>query len=357
MLPLLKLKLRGMQVGRTFWRSGKERSHWVRLLQSRTRFNRWFFFGMSAILAFTVVVTSCTKVTQPLRVGGILWPGYESLYLARSLGYYPEGTVQLVDYPSSTELSRAYRNGDVEVAALTLDETLLLAETDPNVRIILVTDVSYGADVILAKPEIQRLQDIKGRRVGLESTGLGAYVITRALNQVQMSSQDIEIVSLSIAEHEAAFQQGLVDAVVTFEPVRSHLLAKGAKLLFDSTQIPGEIVDVLVVREEILRDRPDAVKALAQGWFRAIDYLKQNPQDAAKRMAPRENITPEEFLSMLKLLRIPDLKENQQLLGNRQSSLFQGAQKLSKTMLDNRLLKQAIEPSALFDASVVQDLR
>ena len=86
----------------------------------------------------------------------------------------------------------------------------------------MVTDISNGADVILAKPEIQSLKDLKGRRVGVDSTALGAFVITRALGQVGLSPKDIEIVSLGVSEQERAFKQGIVDAVVTFEPVRSN---------------------------------------------------------------------------------------------------------------------------------------
>ena len=130
--------------------------------------------------------------------------------------------LQDLSYPSSSEVIRAYRNGDLEAVAITIDETFLLAETQPNIRIVLVTDISNGADVILAKPEIQSLKDLKGRRVGVESTALGAFVITRALGQVGLSPKDIEIVSLGVSEQERAFKQGIVDAVVTFEPVRSN---------------------------------------------------------------------------------------------------------------------------------------
>lgn len=316
---------------------------------------RLFLFAFfSCALA---ILGSCMPATVPtLRVGANVWPGYEPLFLARDLGYYDNHPVQLVDYPSATEVSRALRNGELEVAALTLDEALYLSETNPDIRIVLITDVSAGGDAIIAKPEIETLADLKGRRVGVESTALGAYVITRALDQVGLSPQDIEIVSLGISEHEYNFKQGLVDAVVTFDPARSNLLAMGANLVFDSTQIPGEIVDVLVVPKTVLDSQRKTLDGLVQGWFQALDYLAKEPEDAAKRVAPRPGVEPEQFLASLELLHIPDLTENQELLSKADPKLLQVARQLSELMLEKDLLRQAVETEALLDDRLVKGL-
>ena len=98
---------------------------------------------------------------------------------------------------------------------------------------------------MLARPELKELKDIKGRRVGVESGALGAYVLARALQIAGLNRTDISVVSIPVPEQEQAFQGRRVDAVVTMEPNRTRLLAQGARQLFDSSQIPGEIVDVL----------------------------------------------------------------------------------------------------------------
>lgn len=304
-----------------------------------------------------VVILSCVK--QPpslLRVGVNVWPGYETLYLARSLGYYENVPIRLVDYPSGTEQVRAFRNGEIEAAGVSIDQVLVLASTRPDVRIVTVIDFSDGGDVILAKPKIQRLQNLKGRRVGVESSALGAYVLTRALGQVGMSPKDVEIVSLEVSEHERAFKNNRVDAVVTFGPARTNLLAAGAKLLFDSSQIPGEIVDCLIVRSDVLTSQLTAAKALVEGRFRALDYLKNNPQDAARRIAPRTGITPKQFLESLEGLRMPDIKENQKLLSKTDVSLLNGMRQLSRVMIENNLLNLGVEPNLLLDERLVKNL-
>lgn len=314
------------------------------------------FWGLAAIAAVLTLLLGCSsEPPKPLRVGSIPWPGYEALYLARDLGYYHDHPIQLVDQPSATVLSQAYRNNDLEIAALTLDETLLLATTQPDARIILVTDISNGADVILAKPGLRTVADLKGRKVGVEATALGAYVLTRALEQAQLSVQDVQIVSLGSSEHEQAFKDGTVDAVVTFEPARSKLLQTGARQVFDSTKIPGEIVDVLVVRQDVLEHQSKTVQALLEGWFKALDYMEQHPQDAARRVAPREGVSPEAFLASLKLLEIPNLAENRIMLSAK-SKLHEDMQRLANVMQKNQLLKDSVDVNALLDDRVVRNL-
>ncbi|MFM9267600.1 ABC transporter substrate-binding protein [Tychonema sp. BBK16] len=316
-----------------------------------------FTFSIVAVALCTAILASCTKAEAPLRVGANVWPGYETLYLARSLGYYDNTPIRLVDYPSGTEEVRAYRNGDIEAAGISIDQALVLAANNPDVKIVVVMDFSNGGDVILGKPAIQNVQGLKGKPVGVEANALGAFIITRALEQKGMSPQDIKIVSLGVSEHERAFKQGTVDAVVTFGSARIKLLEAGAKLLFDSSQIPGEIVGVLIVRDEVIKKQPKALQALIDGRFRALDYLTKNPQDAAIKIAPRTGITPEQFLESLKGLRSPDLQENQKLLGKTDPSLLKGVKRLSEVMLDNKLLPKAVDTAPLLDDRLVKNVK
>jgi NitT/TauT family transport system substrate-binding protein len=296
---------------------------------------------MAIATCLIAVLIGCSQQPQaPVRVGADLWPGYEPLFLARDLGYYSESAIELKDYPSATETTQAFRNKDIEIAALTMDETLLLAETHQDIQVVLVLDYSNGGDVMMARPEIPTLQALKGHRVGVESTALGGYVLTRVLEKAGLSLSDIEIVQLGVSEHEQAFKQGVVDAVVTFEPVRSNLLKAGAKILFDSSEIPGEIVDVLVAHQDFLKAHRATIEKLVQGWFQALDYRKQHPQDADRRMSVREQITPEQFTESMKLVEILDLPTNLTLLGQTDASLREKTERLGRFMMTKKLLKQ-----------------
>lgn len=323
------------------------------------KFLKVFIIGLATILLLEFVMVSCTKQPlPPLRIGTVVWPGFECLYLARDLGYYKDTSIRLVDYNATSEVRRAFLNRELEAIAYTVPEALSMMPTAPDLQAVLVMDISNGADVILAKPELRSLQALKGSRVGMEySSGLGSYLITRALEQVDLSPQDVQIVPIEISEHEAAFKQGTVDAVITYEPVRSNLLAAGGNLLFDSSKIPGEIVDVLIVRKDLLTSQPDNLQALVEGWFRALAYLKNNPQDAARRIAPREGVTPKQFLESLKGIRIPDIQENQKLLGTENSLLMKAVRRLSEVMVENNLLQKVVDTEQFLNDQLVKNIQ
>lgn len=317
---------------------------------------RIFIYLSLGILA--IAVTGCPqKPSSPLRIGTNLCPGYETLHLAKNLGYYDQENLKLVDYPSGTEEVRAYRNGEIEGAGLSIDQALVLAATQGDVKIIAVMDVSDGGDVILGKPEITNIKALKGKRVGVESTALGAYFLARALEKNGLSPKDVQIVSLELTEHERAYKEGKVDAVVTFGPARVKLLAAGAKLLFDSSQIPGEIVDTLVVRQSAIDNSAKDIQALVNGRFRALDYLTKNPQEAAARIAPRTQVTPEQILDAFKGLRQPDLAENQKLLDQSNPALINGMRGLVKVMVENKLLSKEIDPALILDDRFVKNAK
>lgn len=318
------------------------------------------YLGWVAIAALWSlwILASCSKEPPPpLRVATNLWPGYETLYLAQYLGYYKNTPIQMVDLPSGTEEVRAFRNNEVEAAGISLDQALVLASTNSDVRVVTVMDFSEGGDVILAKPEIPNLKALKGKRVGVEANALGAYVITRAMEKADMTTKDIQIISLGLSEHERAFKGGKVDAVVTFGPARNKLLSAGAKQIFDSSQIPGEIVDVLIVRESVIQKQPEVVKTLVKGRFQALDYLNKNPQEAARMIAPRTGVTPEQFLDSVRGLRSPDLQQNRDLLGKVDPSLLKTTTQLVKVMVENQLLSKPVDPAPLLDDRIVNQVQ
>ncbi len=301
--------------------------------------------------------TGCTpEPAPPLRVGTNVWPGYEPLYLARELGYYDGQPVKLVEYPNSTEVMRAYRNGVLEAAALTLDEVLMLAEKGLELRIVLIMDISHGSDVVIGRPGLEDIHGLKGKRVGVENTALGAYVLTRTLDTAGFALTDIEVVPLGVNEHEEAFTAGTVDAVVTFDPVRTKLLAKGGRQLFDSSEIPGEIVDVLAVNKQVLETRPEDVQRLLRGWFRALAYHQAQPRDAAQRMGAREHLSAEEFASALEGLRIPDRELNLEMLGGEAPTLLPAAQRLAEVMIDRGLFQGAVDTMSLLAPAPLEGL-
>ncbi len=302
------------------------------------------------LLLFLAAPACAPEEARPLRVGTQLWPGGEPLFLARGLGHLDDGSVRLVEYSSLGQAGRDFRNGMLDAVNITLDMALQLEQQGFQPRVVLVMDYSDGADAILARPDIRRLEQLRGKRVAVEDLAVSGYMLGRALKQAGLQPSDVQILRIPVDQHVRAYDSGQVDAVVTYEPFVGKLLATGAQVLFDSGQIPGEIVDVLVVREDALEKNPEQVGHLLRGWFQALRHLEQHRADAVARMSPRYGTSPAEFTSTLEGLRLLSLEENLALLREPDSPLATSARSLQRFMVEQELLREPVRPERMLDA-------
>ena len=303
--------------------------------------------SLLAFLLILLLTTGCTEPYKPFRVGSNVWIGYESLYLARALGQFDGTPIQLVEMNNATEVSNALRAGVLEGAALTLDEVLTVCQDGIDLRVVLIMDFSEGADVLLARPEFPDLESLRSRRIGVESSAVGAILLQEALESAGMSSAEVQVVHLAVDHHVDAWGKDQVDALVTFEPVRTRILQKGAHELFSSRQIPGRILDVLVVRADLDARQQNHLRQLLRGHFAALDVLRQQPLAAARRMAPRTQISEPEVLSSFEGVRIPDLEENRRLLAGDAPDMTASVRRLAEWMLAQQMFRRRVIPEEI----------
>ncbi len=298
------------------------------------------WLGASIALAF--VAAGCEhSEPPPLRIGLSVWPPYEMPFLARDLGYFEDTSFHLVNIRTPDGVMRAYRNGMIDAVAVTAEYAVEFAALGGDDRVVLVIDVSNGADALIARPEIADLAGLRGKRIGVGLQALGLHVLRRALDAGGLSLDDVTIVPMDLAGQPDAFARDLVDAVVTYEPTRTNLLDGGARQLFSSAQMPGEIVDVLVMRQTVIDQRPREVQALVDGWLRAVNRYRADPAGAARRMAPREGMTPDAVIDAFHGIMLLDREANQRMLGGRQPTLVPTLERLAQTMVEFRLLDHA----------------
>ena len=316
---------------------------------------RAFLAIFLALSAFALA--ACDRQPEPpLRIGTNVWIGSEPLYLARELGKLDPAVVQLVEYPSASEVLRAFRNQAIDGMVISLDELFGLAADGFQPRIVLVVDVSHGADVVVGRGDMKTMQDLKGRRVAVESSALGAFVLARALALNGMSAGDVEVVHMESNEQPGAFEKGEVDGAVTFDPFRQQLLKAGATILFDSRSIPGEIVDLIAVRPSAIEKQPNAIRTVLRGWFDAIAYLEREPKEAARRMGIRQQTSGEQFLAALSGLHIPSREENLKMLAGPDPALAVSGERPMALMIDAKLLRSAVSIPALLAPAPLSEL-
>lgn len=285
-------------------------------------------------------LNACKHTEPPLRVGTNLWIGYDPIYVAKKLQIFDEEDIQLVQFTTASESVRAYQNGLIDVAALTGDEVLRVCATMGPQVVFLVCDWSSGADCILGQQGIRSMSQLAGLRVGLETTALGAYMIHRAISNSGMVIEDLELVHVPLSEHSEAFLQRKVDAIVTFEPHKTKLIAAGASKLFDSQEIPEEVIDVLITRPGLLTRKKDQLQLLVDSWFEGVDAILRNEPDAKNYLAASQEVDVETIDSLLRGIVLTDRSQNVRILDSRSSQLLSSFEKIRKFMLDSNIVSR-----------------
>ena len=204
--------------------------------------------------------------------------------------------VQVNDYVESVNQYTAGKFDGVTVA--NMDALAIPAAGGKDTTALIIGDYSNGNDGILLK-NASTLADIKGRSVNLVELSVSHYLLARGLESVKLKLPDIKTVNTADADIVAAFAAPEVTAAVTWNPQLNEIKAMpGAYLAFDSSKIPGEILDLLVVDTATLKANPKLGKALVGIWYETIALMqRQDAEGAAARaaMAKLAGASPESF--------------------------------------------------------------
>ncbi|MEO1491785.1 MAG: putative urea ABC transporter substrate-binding protein [Pseudomonadota bacterium] len=192
--------------------------------------------------------------------------------------------VQINDYVESINL---YTAGQFDgVSATNMDTLSIPAGGGVDTTALIVGDFSNGNDAIILKGE-GALADLKGKPVNLVELSVSHYLLARGLDSVGLTEADLDkVINTSDADMIAAYGTSDVQAVVTWNPLVSTIMEQpGANKLFDSSDIPGEIIDMMVVNTETLADNPNFGKALVGAWYEVMALMEAGDEAALTAMA------------------------------------------------------------------------
>ncbi|WP_457969752.1 putative urea ABC transporter substrate-binding protein [Pseudomonas sp. R4-84] len=190
--------------------------------------------------------------------------------------------VQLNDYVESIN---QYTAGQFDGCTMTnMDALTIPAAGGVDSTALIVSDFSNGNDGIVLKGEGKKVDDLKGMDVNLVELSVSHYLLARALDSVGLAEKDLKVVNTSDADISAAFNTDQVKAVTTWNPMLSDIKAQpGVSEVFNSSQVPGEIMDMMVVNTQTLKDNPALGKALTGAWFEVVALV--NARNAAANAA------------------------------------------------------------------------
>jgi len=257
----------------------------------------------SWLLVSTIVcaalLAGCARREMPLRIGINAWPGNEFLFLAQEKGFFvAQGVdVRLIEYSSLGDVRRAFDRGQIDGMTGTVVEILQSRDATLRApRAFMVTDISNGADMILARGSITAVSELAGKRVAAEPESLGMFVLARALARHGMPFSAVAVVATDQTDMAKNLDSGWVDAAVTYPPVSFEIMQiPGTRVVFSSADIPGEVVDVVALAGDVLERRLDDAARIVRAWDQSLAYAAAHPAEARELMASRERLSVEEF--------------------------------------------------------------
>ena len=221
------------------------------------------------------------KVCWSIYVGWMPWGHIQDSGIMKKWADKYGISVEVVQINDYVESINQYTAGAFDGCAMTnMDALSIPAAGAVDTTALIIGDFSNGNDGVILKGK-EALADIKGQKVNLVELSVSHYLLARGLDTVGLKESDLTVVNTSDADMVAAFGTGDVTAVVTWNPLLSEIDGiDGANKVFDSSGIPGEIIDIMMVNTETLKDNPNFGKALVGAWYEMMGLMSKDDEPA-----------------------------------------------------------------------------
>jgi NitT/TauT family transport system substrate-binding protein len=318
--------------------------------------NRRDFVKLSLMLGAYPAIQGCSLNPAPIRMVAQSWPGYEMLFAAQQMGLLDPSQCEIVETHSASVSMRLLASGAAECACLTMDEVLTCHEQGLALSVVAVLDFSAGADVVMTSAELSQSADFRGKLFGVESTATGAVMLQAFLKREQLSPSDINIVYLTVDQHEAALKNQQVDVLVTYEPVKIRLENLGFVTIYDSSFNAHQIFDVLAVSKAALDGHRAQLIHLLSAHFTVLERFNKHDPLILEQLSQRMGIPLPELENVYANLSMPDAAENYDLLSGEQPKINQKISDLEQVMLSSDLLTREFPAETITDASIISEI-
>ena len=289
-------------------------------MQNSSLFTRFSARHVITATVFTasLMLTGLSNAAEPLKIGYSDWPGWVAWQVAIEKGWFKEAGVDVkfewFDYVASMD---AFVAGKIDGVTVTNGDALVTGATGAKNVMILLTDYSNGNDMIVAKPEIKSIKDLKGKKIGLETGFVEHFLLLNGLEKSGMKEADVKIVNTKTNETAQALASGDLAAIGAWQPNSGEAMSRvpGAKPIYTSADEPGLIYDVLTVSPVSLSTRKADWIKVVKVWDKVVFYINdpKTQPDAVKIMAARVGIKPEVYLPLLKGTKLLSLEEGKKV--------------------------------------------
>ncbi|MCU5772933.1 ABC transporter substrate-binding protein [Erwiniaceae bacterium BAC15a-03b] len=308
-------------------------------------------FGLLASTSSMAAVEAGT-----LKMGVEPWLGYGQWHVAVEHDLFKKQgfeKVEVINFAEDKDINAALASGQIDAANIASHTAMGMISAGLPVKVVLLLDQSNTADAMLVSKEIGSLKDLKGKQVAYEEGTTSDILLRSALASAGMSFSDIKPVPMPAASAGSALIAKRVPAAVTYEPYLSVAMQGDAslKMLYSGHSDPGLISDVLVVRDDAIKNKPGQIAALIKTWDAALAHYQANTVADRAVIAKAVGATPDELKTAFDGVKYYTLAENKQLLGHDYSS--KTFPHILKAATEAGIIQQPVTPAQVIDARFV----
>ena len=314
-------------------------------------------FGLALSLA---IFAARPASADPITIGYSDWPGWVAWQVAIDKGWFKEAGLdvkfQWFDYSASMD---AFAAGKIDANCMTNGDTLVTGAGGGKGIMIMLTDYSNGNDMIVGKPGVKTIPDLKGQKVGLELGFVEHLLLLNGLQKNGMTESDVTLVNSKTNETPQVLASGQVAAIGAWQPVAGQAMQglPGSLPVYTSADAPGLIYDVVAVNPASLSARRDDWMKVLQVWDRVVHYINDpaTQDDAVKILAARVGLEPEAYKPLLKGTHLIDLAEGKKTFekGEGLSSLYGSSVIANDFNVKNDVYKEAQDVDSYIDPSLI----
>jgi NitT/TauT family transport system substrate-binding protein len=298
--------------------------------------------------------------TPRLRLGMSSYSGYGPYFIGVEKGYFRDAGVDLdpqIVGDDALQRATAVRAGKLDGFTTTVDTIVNAMGKGIPLVTVLATDTSDGADGVVSTKDVAEVADLRGKQVAVQSGTTTQFLLATVLEEAGLSLDDIEQQNLSPSDAGAAFAAGKVPVAATWEPWLTKAAQQGGKVLASSKDLPGVITDAVALDPDYVEEQPDAAQALAEGWSRSVEFLRENPEEGRRIMAKGLDIDVDELSSQLKTIKLFTKDEAAQFFGTEEDpgqmyDLVSRSAEFWKTLGE---AEESVDPKQAVDPTFVND--
>ena len=263
--------------------------------------------------------SSTTEMSAPINISYSEWPGSLAWEIAKSKGWFTEAglNVNLVWFSDYNASIQAFLAGKIDGASVANGDNFMLSSQGVNGNIIMVNSMSTGNDIIIAKPGINSMQDLKGKTIAFEQGLVSELFYNTAMENEQQDVKNVKVVNAVTQELSQVFNTPKIDAIALWHPFGLQALKNvpGSKVIYDSSKTPGLIYDVLSVNIPNIEKRKDDWQKLIVVWDKVVKYLEDpaTHADGIKIMADRADVAPQDLENLMAGTTLLDLEDNKRV--------------------------------------------